>query len=141
MEEITTTEKYPLQKTFQEEEKLKIFFMCVQDKSTIPPKVKFVGVISYRHLDAVEKARKMWAENQPRVFIASHGDFEFMEEILKRVNCEGITIINQIPVRSPENPKKIGKDQLKYDLMLVLDDYVKDEEKRKVLKNIIEEIK
>jgi len=129
-----TIEKYKLSRTFQEQQPLKIFFMCVKQGAT----ERFIGVIGYNHEECFKKARETYISVPPGVII-SHGDYELIENILKSVKTDGVTIVQEQPAK-PE-PKKLTKQQFINNTLLIADEMIIDKEDRKKIKEIIEKVK
>ncbi len=139
--EITETKKYELTRMIQEPEKLKIFFMCIKENAMIPnSKERFVGVVGYRHEQCIEVAKNTWIMGTQGIVI-SHGDFELIENILKVVNCEGVTIVQTPPQIETPIIEKPTKEQFVARLKLAAEEMIEDEIKRKQLIEIINTIK
>ncbi len=139
MTEPTTKQtKYDLEKDFKE--KLRLFLMSVRPILSPPIAVeKLVGIVGYRERDAMMKAQKEYAT--PGLKIAYNaGDSILIEDLMRTIKLEGVTIAES-PVETTINmPIKPTKEQFVNNLKLFADDFVDDEEDRKVLKKIINKI-
>jgi hypothetical protein len=150
MQEIITTSitpKYELTTTISEEQKLKIYFMTVVTKAT-GQHMKSVGIISYRHIDAMKKGISMYVTGNPVTgIISNEEDSELIENIIKNINFEGITIVRQEPlpsgiIQTIEKEKKVMPiETFKAGLKMAAIEYVKNEMDRKMLLEIINTIK
>lgn len=128
------TKKYELNKVFNEEKKLKFFFVCVRTGNL----EKFTYFVDYDH----ERGFKRLAESLPKVpphRVISHGDYKLAEDVLKNINTEGITIVKEVVKEVPVE-KKPTKEQFINNITLVAEEMVEGEDAKK-LKKIIEKIK
>ena len=133
--------KYEIKKTFNEA--LKIYFLIVRP-AIIPPIMneRAIGVVAYKVEDAVEKAREDYAT--PGMTAISHNDYISVEDMLKKINVEGITIVSapQSPRDvKPEKKPTIGLEGLKAGLLLAMEEYVKNKEDQEHLKRIVSNLK
>ena len=134
--------KYEIEKEFKE--KLKIYFLIVRPANISPiQNERAIGVVAYKTDEAIKKAQQNWSA--PGMVIISHGDYVLMDEILSKVNVEGLTIIEAPQIRDEIQPGQIiqprmGIQGFKEGLLLAMNEYVKEEEDKKSLKRIIENI-
>jgi len=132
--------KYSLEKDFKE--KLKIFFMAVRPG---PPNFlsdeRFVGIISYTHDSAFQKGNEIFLKDKSKnLSLISHGDYELMENILGNLELVGKAIVIEKEKIIEKPAEKIGIEQFKNSLKLILNDYIKDENDRIFLARIINTI-
>lgn len=137
---IQPQEKYSLEKTIEEKLELRVFFMGLSNDMKPPEHVtKLVGVVAYRHSDALQKAQQVWA-NQFGTMIFSKGDSETIKNLLQYVKLEGITI----PTVTPDTPKEPEKvmpiERFKTSLIMAAVEYVKNEADQSELRRIISTI-
>ena len=133
---------YELEKQFKE--KLKIYFFCARTANPLTPQVineRFFGVVGYRQEDAFKRANEMY-KDVPQTAIITHGDNTLIEDLLRNVKVEGVVLPPPLPQKPPQTivQPMIGKEGLRAGLLYALDHYVKDEEKNKSLKKMVEEI-
>lgn len=147
--ENTQLKIYELTKKFEEEEPLKIYFMSVVGSAGVPDVVhvqKSIGIIAYRYMDALTKARDIYIAGRPGAGIASsEKDFETVANILKNVKYQDSDIQKLAPqiimeTKNSQDHPKPTKEQFITRLKLASEEMVKDEVDKKELKRILEKI-
>lgn len=131
--------KLKLKREVHEEEKLKIFFMFVKNDNTVPIGEQIAAIIAYRPQEAVSKAM----QDYPGRNIFYQGQSVIVEDFIKQVYLLDkieMNIENQpLGIIPPIDTKRLSKEQFKSGLLLVLDNFTKEEDKE-ALKSIIEKI-
>lgn len=140
-----TTQKFPLSRTA--EERLKMFYMIVRPDTTPLIKNERVrGVIAYRPEDAIGFIKE--TEPVPRMSIVWTGNYDFIDDILKKTKeekTEGGEVESTTPT---EQPKKLpSKQQFLWNIQLVSDEMtegvIKEEDQenlKRIIKTIYEKI-
>jgi hypothetical protein len=135
MEETTTS---PIKLSLEREakEKLKLFLMFVKKDPTTPIGQDIGAVIAYCVDEAVAKAM----QDNPGNNVFYNGNFLVIEELLKKVQLEGMAFsVAPIEVELPQ-PKPMSKETFIASLKLVADDFLKGKDAED-LKKIIEKVK
>lgn len=114
-------------------EKLKIYlFLITPPEIDIPPNIQLDGVLAYR----IEEASQKIKPTKPTGFrITYTGNYLYVDKILERV---GGLKTGQFPQIVLKTSKGIG--DFKAGLLLMAEEYIKDEKDREDLKRIIEKI-
>ena len=133
-------EKFKLKKDF--EEKLKIYFLFVKDDQAMPHGQIIGAIVAYRPEDALTKAR----QDYPNKNIFWQGQFVTIEDLLKMLYSEeGIITIKIEPKEISFQkerilPQKLNKEQFVQGLQLATDEFVKDENDKKNIKEALKKI-
>ena len=131
--------------TRKQDQELKIFFMIGRRPLPVPEE-RIVAILAYILEDALEKAK----HDYPGFGLFYNGQSMTVKELLEKIHSQG-TVISppthssvskelRIEEKKSEPPEKIGFDQFKNGLMLVVDDYLQGEDKE-TLKRIISGLK
>lgn len=117
-------------------EKLKLFLMFLKKDNITPVGENIGAVIAYRIDEAVSKA----LQDNPGNNVFYNGNFLVIEELMKKVQLEGMTFaIAPMEVELAES-KPMSKEAFIASLRLVADDFLKGKDAEE-LKKIIEKIK
>ena len=143
----TITKKYEIEKDFKTREKLRIFFLIIRPRNI--PRIeheRVIGVIAYRHDEALEKIRKDYLEKNPSFESLLHEkDYIYVEDVLKVINVEGITIINVPEVLKDVKPDQIiptiGFEAFKSGLLFAVDKYLKEKKDKEQMRKLIKKCK
>lgn len=138
---LSTELKLPIEKEFKE--RLKIFFMSIVSNIAPPglsPNIQLkenIGVIGYRHQDALEEVRKKY--NEIGTNIISFNNFKYIDDLFREINTSEIKQdLGSLPsLIIPQ--EKITINQFVERLTLVADEYCTPKDKDTLL-NILERV-
>lgn len=135
---------FPLKKTYEED--LKIFFMAVRTNPNHlgiePGKEKFIGVVAYRHDDAIKKAGQVYgADWKTGLGVYSNGDFETIANLFATIDGPELRKLIKDELNEQEPPKKMAPETFKASLLLTAEEYVSDPNDRKELKRIVQNVR
>lgn len=134
--------KLEIEKDFKE--KLKLYFIIIRPGIYPPiPNEHVKGILAYRTEDALARAKQ--DEEQPGLAFIYTGNYIYVDELLKRIKTEGVTIISTpkktVPQAIMYPPSKIGLEGFKVGLKMAAEEYLEDEKDKKKAKELINKIK
>lgn len=140
-EQATQPQKLEIEKSFKE--KLKLYLFIVRPDNILPhPNERLAGIIGYRIEDAIVRAKQDHAK--PGMGIIYTGDFIYIKDLIKLVGKEATTIQKE-PILEKEPFLKefipvTNREQFIWNLNLLNDYYIENEEDRENVKKAIKNL-
>lgn len=131
----TPTEKLDLKR--EETKDLRIYFFIARTPEIKVEQEKCVAVLAYDLENALIRA----SQEAKGLGIVFHGQSSTVKELIEKIYLEGVISPPTTEVIEPVIKEKLSLEQFKSGLLMILEEYVKDEKEKVELKTIIEKLK
>jgi len=133
-------QKFKIEKDIKE--KLKLYLLILRERQFPPiPGERLTGVLSYRVEDALLEVKERCGKSNTAIIYT--GDYILLEELFKKIETKGVVISapeEKPKVESMIVSEKLGIKGFKASLMMVMSEYIKDEQDKKDLERILNKI-